>query len=272
MRKAIVGFLIIGLLVFSANGCDSSGNDSSGSGSSHSLFVTVTGLVGSGLTLQNNGRGDLAIDSNGSYTLATEVADGESYDVTVATQPSSPDQLCNVYYHSGTVDGADVTDIEIKCVTGRYNVVDTGQTACYDSTTGDPVACAGVGYDADYDGNQPVYTISGDNTMVTDNVTGLIWAQSPDTDGNGVFTIGDGVQILDRQFSGRQAYTSNCEDTGDVDDNGILTIGDAIWIFNFLFVDGPDPAPPFPKCGPDPNDDDGFDCQGYPEANCPPPT
>ena len=48
-----------------------------------------------------------------------------------------------------------------------------------------------------------------------------------DTDGSGQFTIGDGIQILERQFSGRQAYTSKCEDAGDVDDNGVVN-GDDI--------------------------------------------
>jgi hypothetical protein len=41
------------------------------------------------------------IERDGSYTFETDVTDGQSYDVTVATQPSSPDQLCNTYYHSG---------------------------------------------------------------------------------------------------------------------------------------------------------------------------
>jgi len=70
-----------------------------------------------------------------------------------------------------------------------------------------------------------------------------------DTDGTGNFTIGDGIQILMRQFGGLQSYLSNCEETGDVDGNGQLTIGDAVWLFNYMFVGGPAPAPPSPTCG-----------------------
>lgn len=143
MKKGIVVFSIIGLLAFSTSGCSSSsGNDSSGSGSSYSVVVTVSGLVGTGLTLQNNGGDDLQIDSDSAYSFATEFSDGGSYDITVATQPSTPDQFCNVYSHSGTINGAGVTDIEVKCVTGRYNIVDTGQVTCYDSISGGPVESA----------------------------------------------------------------------------------------------------------------------------------
>ncbi|MBN1420125.1 MAG: hypothetical protein JXP34_15205 [Planctomycetes bacterium] len=91
-----------------------------------------------------------------------------------------------------------------------------------------------------------------------------------DTDGNGQFTIGDGVQVLERLFANRPAFTSNCEDTGDVDDNGVLTIGDAVWVFNYLFADGEDPKAPGPEtCGVDPTDDDALGECNYPKDVCP---
>ncbi len=70
--------------------------------------------------------------------------------------------------------------------TGTYPVVDTGQTACYDSN-GDEITCpesgeAFSGQDAQYDGNQMSYTDNGDGT-ITDNVTGLMWQQTPGNTG-----------------------------------------------------------------------------------------
>jgi hypothetical protein len=62
-----------------------------------------------------------------------------------------------------------------------YPVVDTGQDTCHDVNGAliDPVpGAAYYGQDAQYDGNQPGYTDNGDGT-VTDNVTGLMWAQTP---------------------------------------------------------------------------------------------
>ncbi|RME63844.1 MAG: DUF1566 domain-containing protein, partial [Caldilineae bacterium] len=63
-----------------------------------------------------------------------------------------------------------------------YPLVDTGQIACYD-TDGAEITCPAAGeslygQDAQYTGSQPSYTDNGDGT-VTDNVTGLMWQQTP---------------------------------------------------------------------------------------------
>ncbi len=71
------------------------------------------------------------------------------------------------------------TDVSTTTATGRYKVVDTKQTLCYDSTTSATVSCSGLGYDGSYSGNQPSYTNNGNGT-VTDNVTGLMWTRSTD--------------------------------------------------------------------------------------------
>jgi len=87
-----------------------------------------------------------------------------------------------------------------------------------------------------------------------------------DSDGDGVFTLGDGIQILERIFVGRPAFGSNCDKAGDLDDNGAFTIGDAVMLFNYLFVEGSrTPLPPFPACGADPTADP-LTCLGRPKA------
>ncbi len=80
---------------------------------------------------------------------------------------------------------------DVSTNTGLYDIVDTNQTVCYSSTSGEVIACQNVGYDADYSGNLPSYTVSGDGLMVTDNVTGLVWAQSTDIDLSGVVDYDD---------------------------------------------------------------------------------
>ena len=85
---------------------------------------TVTGLVGSGLVLQNNAGDDLPISLNGDFTFITAVADGGSYAVTVLTQPSSPSQTCSVTDGSGPVSGANVTNVTVTCV-AAYTVAGT---------------------------------------------------------------------------------------------------------------------------------------------------
>jgi subtilisin-like proprotein convertase family protein/environmental stress-induced protein Ves len=88
----------------------------------HSIGGTVSGLEGSGLVLQNNGGDDLAVAANGAFSFATELAGGEEYVVTVAVQPQSPLQTCTVSNGTGTVTTANVTDIEVTCVTETFSI------------------------------------------------------------------------------------------------------------------------------------------------------
>ncbi|MEM9533304.1 MAG: choice-of-anchor Q domain-containing protein, partial [Pseudomonadota bacterium] len=78
---------------------------------------TVSGLAGSGLSLRLNGQSDLAINSNGSYTFASQIPDQQSYSVAVDDLPTGPDQLCSVSNASGTVSGANVSNVDVDCQT-----------------------------------------------------------------------------------------------------------------------------------------------------------
>lgn len=83
---------------------------------------SVSGLVGSGLVLQNNAGDNLSIAANGSFTFATALADLSSYSVSVLTQPSTPSQSCTVSNGSGTLSGANVTNVSITCTTNSYTI------------------------------------------------------------------------------------------------------------------------------------------------------
>src|ERR1700690_1919629 len=61
-----------------------------GGGTTYTVGGTVTGLLGSGLVLQINGGDNLAFTANGGFDFGTRLANGASYSVTVATQPSNP--------------------------------------------------------------------------------------------------------------------------------------------------------------------------------------
>ncbi len=85
----------------------------------------------------------------------------------------------------------------------QYAIVDTGQTACYGAA--DEIVCPGqgeafYGQDAQHTGNAPAFTDNGDGT-ITDLITGLIWQQSPDTDGDGDIDAADKLT-----YAGAQAY------------------------------------------------------------------
>jgi uncharacterized delta-60 repeat protein len=79
---------------------------------------TVTGLVGSGLVLEDRAQFvSLPIAANGSFVFNRAYFPGTGYDVRVATPPSGPAQVCTVSRGSGTVATANVTDIAVDCVT-----------------------------------------------------------------------------------------------------------------------------------------------------------
>src|SRR5438270_830503 len=48
---------------------------------------SVSGLAGSGLVLRDNGGDDLPVTANGTFVFATSVPSGQTYNVTVRTQP-----------------------------------------------------------------------------------------------------------------------------------------------------------------------------------------
>ena len=81
----------------------------------YSVNVTVQGLLGAGLVLENEAGDDLAVAADGAYSFATKIADGQPYAVTVLTQPSNPNQVCAVQNGSGNVAGGDVGGIMITC-------------------------------------------------------------------------------------------------------------------------------------------------------------
>ncbi len=87
---------------------------------------TVSGLVGSGLVLQLNGSALLPISSSRSFTFATSpVLSNQPYNVSVLSQPTSPAQTCTVVNGSGVMQNANVTNIQVNCITNISSVPHT---------------------------------------------------------------------------------------------------------------------------------------------------
>ncbi|WP_158287327.1 S8 family serine peptidase [Dokdonella fugitiva] len=82
----------------------------------------VGGLTGSGLELSlNAGAQTVPVATNGAFTFPTGLANGAAYAVTVGTQPSG--QTCSVANGSGTISGANVTNVTVTCAaTPTYTI------------------------------------------------------------------------------------------------------------------------------------------------------
>ena len=120
MKAAQKSFFLVCVTAILAlvNGCSGvpASLKSVSGGGPFTIGVTVSGLSGSPLVLQNNGKDNLSITASGSYTFAATVASGGTYAVTVQTQPSNPTQTCGVTGGSGTAT-ANVTGITVSCTT-----------------------------------------------------------------------------------------------------------------------------------------------------------
>lgn len=89
---------------------------------------------------------------------------------------------------------------------------------------GDPF----YGQDAQFDGNTPDYTVSGDGLTVFDNVTDLTWMQSPDLDGDG--DIDDKLTWAEVQD---YPDVLNAEEFGGYDDRRVPTIKELYSLIKF---------------------------------------
>ncbi|HET9047486.1 MAG TPA: S8 family serine peptidase [Chiayiivirga sp.] len=86
-----------------------------GAGATYTIGGNVSGTTGAGLALKLNGGADFAVAADGAYTFPNALPDGSSYTVTVSTAPAG--QSCSVAGGTGTVSGANVTNVNISCVT-----------------------------------------------------------------------------------------------------------------------------------------------------------
>jgi large repetitive protein len=86
---------------------------------------TITGLVGTGLVLENNASDDLSVTGNGSFAFAAPIASGGAFSVAIKAQPSGPGQVCSVSQGSGSVASANVTTLKVTCATNSYPVEGT---------------------------------------------------------------------------------------------------------------------------------------------------
>ena len=114
-----------------------------------------------------------------------------------------------------------------------FPVVDTGQDTCYDDSGAMICPEPGgrfYGQDAQHSGNVPGFTDNGDRT-VTDNITNLMWQQSPDTDGDGHIDADDKL-TYEQAVAG--ASTLNL---GDHNDWRLPTIKELYSLIDFSGVD-----------------------------------
>lgn len=87
----------------------------------YNITASINGLAGSGLILGNNGAA-IPVTTNGTVVIASGVASGSAYNVSVQAQPtSSPRQGCRVVNGSGSVGSENVgVTVECRSLVGKF--------------------------------------------------------------------------------------------------------------------------------------------------------
>ena len=131
----------------------------------YTIGGTISGLTESGLTLDDNGGDTLTVASGATtFTFATALANGATYDVTFATQPLG--ENCTATANTGTAS-ANVTSVAVACAdsgvavgtlagagpTQAGNANGTGTAATFDAPAGVAVDSSGNVYVAEYGNN-----------------------------------------------------------------------------------------------------------------------
>ncbi len=230
MAAALGAWAVLPRLPLGGCGGGGGGGDGSGGGNSGTRYVikvTVSGLDGSGLVLQNNGGDDLAVSANGTVQFSSGLTNGSAYAVTVKTHPSMLTQTCTTGSASGTVTSADVTSVTLTCTSlstpylfaagasgnkvtafsvnasdGLLTLVDTRNEVTLSSPTGIAVDSSGGNLFVTNSGNSgaaaiSVYTLN-TNTGVLTSAGTVAASGSP----SGIATSADGKHVYAAGTSG----------------------------------------------------------------------
>lgn len=108
--------LLVTLALGALTGCGGGGSGESEE-RTYTLGGTVTGLDGRLELL--NGAEALSVTADGAFSFIGVLADGAGYAVTIEQRPSF--QNCSITNASGTIAGADVTDIAVACADKAWN-------------------------------------------------------------------------------------------------------------------------------------------------------
>lgn len=79
----------------------------------------VSGLVGT-LVLEINGTAQLNTSANGDFTFSLSLKDNSEYNVIAVAQPVL--QTCTVTNGSGKLNGADISDLSVRCVDKQWTL------------------------------------------------------------------------------------------------------------------------------------------------------
>lgn len=172
----------------------------------HTIGGTTSGLTGTAVLL-NNGGDNLSVSGNTSFTFATSLYAGQSYNVTVYSTPVG--YGCSVTNASGTTGSSDITNISVACTTDTTPPTITAFIASRSSTATIAISSFSATDDTSVSG----YLIT--ESAITPSSLDNGWSITPQTtyttSGPGTFTLYAWAKDSSGQIS--SAVTQTVTDT-----------------------------------------------------------
>ncbi|MFN7097462.1 MAG: hypothetical protein ACK4PR_07890, partial [Gammaproteobacteria bacterium] len=165
---------------------------------SYTVGGNISGLSGT-VVLLNNGSDDSINTTDGAFTFSSPLANGNTYNVTVGTQPAG--QTCNVINGSGVISNSNVSNVVVTCSSNAYTVggtisglsgtvvlLNNGSDASTNSSNGPFTFSTPVAEGSPYNvtvGTQPsgqtCTVTNGSGIMGSSNVTNVFVTCTPDS-------------------------------------------------------------------------------------------
>ena len=80
----------------------------------------ASGLANANTVTLSLGAEELDVISNNAFVFLNPLTDESNYSVSISTQPTTPNQTCEMVNPTGTITGNDIDDIEVNCITNQY--------------------------------------------------------------------------------------------------------------------------------------------------------
>ena len=171
-------------------GGNSGSNNGTGTLTGTDVSITVTcstnqyivGGMASGLSNGNSvtlslGTEDLVVDDNDVFLFFNPLADESNYSVSISSQPTVPNQTCELVNPTGTIVGDDIDNIEVNCTTNQYTIggivtgLHSGNNLILQNNDADDIT---ISSDGDFDFIGTIEDLQGYNVSILNQPTNPI--------------------------------------------------------------------------------------------------
>jgi len=216
--------------------------------STYMIAGAISGLVVSGLVLQNNGGDDLTVNANATaFQFAAPVAAGGGYDITVLSAPTG--MTCTINNGTGLHVTADVGNVQITCSASTFTVGGsitglTGSGLVLQNNGGDNLIVPA--HATSFQFTTPVAYGASSTATVQSQPTGQICSVTNGSgivDGNVTNVAIDCTDIITHTLTASAGVNGSISPSGSIsvndgDDQGFTATPDAGWAIDRWTLDG----------------------------------